>query len=278
VVPTLVSRAYTHASSYYLAPRNAVVLHNTVGGSDLTTFQSLGSWHYLIGRSGVIYRDVPESLCAWHAARVDRWRPDWAVDPPDFGMGPANYSSLGIELTSLAGHPTLAWPTPRYTDAQYEALRRLLDWITDRYGPLPVVGHGQMQLDRTDPVDFSWERLGCTVWAPGYGYFWPQPGHEPPDAGEIGEDDVIEIGDAELVGYLSQLGYPVNPETAIVKRAMLAYRRGETRGPAISGEYPALSPSGKPVIRQKFTAGICEFSPETGEASWAEAVLFPEAA
>src|SRR5207302_2113014 len=57
-----------------------------------------------------------------------------------------------------------------------------------------------------------------------------------------------------LKSYFEQLGFPVNLDTAIMQRAVLAYQRGETRGPALSAEYPATSPNGMSVIRQDFTA------------------------
>ncbi|MGH2355165.1 MAG: transglycosylase SLT domain-containing protein [Chloroflexota bacterium] len=87
---------------------------------------------------------------------------------------------------------------------------------------------------------------------------------------------LIRIGDAELKAYLEQLGQGVNLETAIAKRACLAYRRGETRGPASSGEYSAITQDGRQVIRQNFSAGIAEYDPATGEVVWVEVVLHPE--
>jgi uncharacterized protein YvpB len=94
-----------------------------------------------------------------------------------------------------------------------------------------------------------------------------------------GEDDmaVIRISDEDLKAYLEQLGQGVNMESAIVKRACLAYRRGETRGPAVSDEYPARAPDGREVVRQRFSAGIAEWDPATGEVNWVEVVLHPEA-
>jgi uncharacterized protein YvpB len=96
-------------------------------------------------------------------------------------------------------------------------------------------------------------------------------------SGPDDDDIVIRIGDEELETYLAQQGQSVNMETAIVKEACLAYRRGETRGPATSDEYVATRPDGQPVIRQNFTAGIAEYDPATGAVSWVEVVLHPEA-
>jgi hypothetical protein len=66
-------------------------------------------------------------------------------------------------------------------------------------------------------------------------------------------------------------GHSVNMGTAIVQRAALAYRRGETRGPALSGEYDH---NGR--VRQRFSAATCEWDPATGVASWVEINLHPE--
>lgn len=87
---------------------------------------------------------------------------------------------------------------------------------------------------------------------------------------------IIRISDEELKRYLEQLGQGINMESAIIKRACLAYRRGETRGPAVSDEYPARAPDGRDVVRQRFTAGIAEYDPATGEVSWVELVAHPE--
>lgn len=89
------------------------------------------------------------------------------------------------------------------------------------------------------------------------------------------EESMIPISDADLEQYLNQAGHPVNMDTSLIKRACLAYRRGETRGPAISGEYPAQAADGRDVIRQKFSAGIAEYDPASGEVSWVEVVANP---
>ena len=90
------------------------------------------------------------------------------------------------------------------------------------------------------------------------------------DAGTVGVDD------AALKAYLEQLGTPVNMASALVQRACLAYRRGESRGPAVSGEYPATAPDGRAVVRQRFSAGVAEYDPATGQVAWVELVLHPE--
>ena len=84
-----------------------------------------------------------------------------------------------------------------------------------------------------------------------------------------------------LKPYFDQLGQDCNMDTTLMMRACLAYKRGESRGPALTGEYPAVAPSGRPSVRQNFTASICEaFQREDGswEANWVELVLHPEGA
>jgi hypothetical protein len=92
---------------------------------------------------------------------------------------------------------------------------------------------------------------------------------------------LLQVSAEEVRAYFEQLvatqGQGLNMETAIMKRAVLAYRRGEGRGPATSGEYPALTPDSRNVIRQDFTAGIAEYDPNTGEVRWVDIVAEPSA-
>src|SRR5262245_2903652 len=80
--------------------------------------------------------------------------------------------------------------------------------------------------------------------------------------------------------YFDQLGQDCNMETQLMQRAALAYKRGESRGPATSGEYPSTTPDGQPSTRQNFSASICEARQKADgswEANWVELVLHPEA-
>jgi Papain-like cysteine protease AvrRpt2 len=90
------------------------------------------------------------------------------------------------------------------------------------------------------------------------------------------DPQTVATSDDALKPYLEQLGVAVNMDTALIQRACLAYRRGETRGPAVSGEYPATAPDGRAVVRQRFSAGIAEYDPATGQVSWVEVVSHPE--
>lgn len=132
-----------------------IVLHDTE--TDLAVApHSQGSWHYEIDRDGTILEYVDEADVAWHVRDCDRMWPDWLPHSSPFGPSPANCWTLGIELVSNADDRARGEP---FSDAQYAALRALLADIRARYGPLPLVGHGQLQRDRSDPVAFDWARL-----------------------------------------------------------------------------------------------------------------------
>lgn len=238
----------------------AIVLHDTEGSLEgsLVHFQRLGtaSAHYVIGKSGELVGCVTEEHAAWHAARADRMRPQW-LDPRPPGAGfcsEINACTIGVELELLASDPDGA-----YTEAQLNRLRDLVRDLLRRYrlGQDRVLRHGDFQGDRSDPRGLSVEAV------------LPQVLPAAPDTTEVSEDEIKE--------YLQQLGQPVNMETAIMKRAALAYRRGETRGPALCDEYLALAPDGRTVVRPDFSAGIAEYDPATGDVVWVEVVLHPEA-
>ena len=152
-----VDRPAVHSTPYTNRPIVGGVLHDTESAGPITTAQSLGGWHWSVGRDGQLYRDVDEDQAAWHVRACDRWRPSWVLDAPDGAVSPANFCTVGIELVSSAADRAAGLP---YTDAQYATLRLLVADIESRYGSLPWVGHGELQLDRSDPVAFDWDRAG----------------------------------------------------------------------------------------------------------------------
>jgi Peptidase_C39 like family len=84
---------------------------------------------------------------------------------------------------------------------------------------------------------------------------------------------------AAMKPYFDQLGQDCNMETMLMGRACLAFKRGESRGPATSGEYPAATPDGQASVRQNFSAGIAEARQKADgswEANWVEVVLHPD--
>jgi N-acetyl-anhydromuramyl-L-alanine amidase AmpD len=229
-----------------------IVLHNTVGQA-LVPPHPNGSWHYEIDRDGAAHQYVNDKDYAWHVRATDEWRPPW-MRWRDTRVSEANSCTVGIELVSFAGHPQCPPGYTPYTGAQYASTKELLALLYERYGALPVVTHGSLQLDRTDPVGFDFG-LASLVWA-GDGYRLEE--------GTVVEDTTPEER-AAMQPYFEMLGVPVNMETALMKRAALAHKRGETRGPATSGEYPHGD-----HVRQDFTAGTCDFDPATGGVGWAE--------
>lgn len=141
----------------------AAVIHHTAGPRDSMAPRPRAgaSWHYLILGSGAIWSDVPEQYAAHHVAAANRWRPSWLLPaPPNAGVSDVNVWSCGIELHYAPQSPFNEVPTP----AQTAALRELLADLERRHGRLPVVGHGQLQLDRwpSEPHGLEWNDLGLT--------------------------------------------------------------------------------------------------------------------
>jgi N-acetyl-anhydromuramyl-L-alanine amidase AmpD len=135
------------------------------------------STHYLIDREGKIYRLVKEERAAWHAGKGKLpWQPD--------RENAMNGSSIGIEIMAIGSKRDMTkhglmkaslWEKVRkehpqfigYTDAQYEALKKLLADIAQRRPAVKldrkhVVGHEEYAPERkTDPGElFEWKRLG----------------------------------------------------------------------------------------------------------------------
>lgn len=130
-----------------------ICLHDTETHASVNPRQE-GSWHYEIDRRGEIYQFVDEEDIAWHVRACDRWWPDWLPDWGDYDVSRMNEWSIGIELVSDATYRAAGEP---YTDAQYTSLAALIRDLFARRGVLPIVGHGQVQTDRSDPVQFNWD-------------------------------------------------------------------------------------------------------------------------
>jgi N-acetyl-anhydromuramoyl-L-alanine amidase len=100
------------------------------------------SAHFFIRRDGSLIQFVPCTQRAWHAG-ASRWQ----------GRERCNDFSIGIELEGSDDLP--------FTDAQYAALRPLLDTLKAAYPIQAVVGHSDIAPGRkTDPgPHFAWQRL-----------------------------------------------------------------------------------------------------------------------
>lgn len=131
---------------------DAIVLHSTYNASGgdpynldkiLAQFEQYGvGAHYLIDRSGKVYRLVRESDIAYHAG---------ASKMPD-GRKNVNDFSIGIELmgTEESG----------FSDKQYAAVNAIIAEVETRHEIRDVVGHGDVAPARkTDPWKFDWKKL-----------------------------------------------------------------------------------------------------------------------
>lgn len=102
------------------------------------------STHYIVDKSGVVWRLVGENMRAWHAGKSKMPDPD--------GRESVNHFSIGIELvgTEQTG----------FTDSQYRSLAILSAEIIGRNPITNIFGHSHVAPDRkTDPWNFDFSRL-----------------------------------------------------------------------------------------------------------------------
>lgn len=100
------------------------------------------SAHFLIDRTGAVIQFVPTVERAWHAGRSTFE-----------GRDACNDFSIGIELEGTDFTP--------FTDAQYDALARLIRILQAAHPLRAIRGHSDIARDRkTDPGPcFKWARL-----------------------------------------------------------------------------------------------------------------------
>lgn len=127
------------------------------------------SIHYIIDRDGTIYCYVPENRTAWHAG-VGEWLDD------DKYTNKMNMYSIGIELLGIgtAQEMSLYMTKAQYnkldksllgfTDAQYTALKELVEDVCDRHNiPMDrehIIGHADYNPRKNDPGElFDWSRI-----------------------------------------------------------------------------------------------------------------------
>lgn len=146
----LVSWGFSKASGRSI---DTVVIHSTYNatGGDLFSvskiidiYKSYGvSPHYLVARDGTVYRMVDEKNIAYHAG--DSKMPD--------GRSNVNAFSIGIEVIGKDdGSPS---------DAQYDALKKLIADIKTRHDINHILGHSDIAPGRkSDPWGFSWKKIG----------------------------------------------------------------------------------------------------------------------
>lgn len=234
-----VQRNYTHYSRLSTRRINGIVLHHSAGSTPVTTFQSEGSWHWMVGKDA-LYRDVPESFVAWHVGNTLRWRPGWV--PLGAGQGKTsdiNAVSVGIELVYAPQDGEVP------NDYQYATLRALLDDLYTRYGLLPAVGHGEVDSTRwpTEPHALDWTRAGFGPRQTD-GRYWsadipepppePAPEPEPPMETPLFTDAELEYEARPLIWrefYVEGTG-----DFAIPQRWKAELRKGNDLGAPLAGE------------------------------------------
>lgn len=157
-------------------PPLGLVLHNTVT-FNLAAPRPGASWHFELDRAGVchqyVYATPKGHDYAHHVRAADEWRPPWVVQrDPQERVSDVNSCTVGIELVSYMGATNPAPPTgyKPYTYEQYAALHELLALLTEWWGSLPIVTHGDLQVDRTDPVALDMTLAGLVWHGDGYRY------------------------------------------------------------------------------------------------------------
>jgi hypothetical protein len=119
------------------------------------------------------------------------------------------------------------------------------------------------------PRGWSLAQMEATYYRPGWWF--------PASADKAGQTEGVAEGGnpvdttpaerAAMKPYFDMYGIDCNMETALMKRACLAYARDESPGPALTGEYPWGS-----YVRQDFTARKAEYHPDDGLVYWVEVV------
>jgi N-acetylmuramoyl-L-alanine amidase len=137
----------------------AIIIHSSYNALTSDSFSVDGileeykrinvSPHYIIDRSGVIYRLVRDEEIAYHAGKSRL--PDGKTD--------VNRVSIGIELINTETAPP--------TEAQYVSLMKLITCLKEKYPVKYVLGHSDIAPGRkTDPWDFDWQKLDAMLKSP----------------------------------------------------------------------------------------------------------------
>ncbi len=149
IINKLVNFGYKKSSGRKI---DTVIIHSTynaLGGDPfslekiLDIYQSYGvSPHYIIDRSGKIYRLVADENIAYHAGESKA---------PDGRAGVNNFS-IGIELINSK--------TEKPTASQYAALSSLINNLKSKYKIKYILGHSDIAPGRKDdPWNFNWNKI-----------------------------------------------------------------------------------------------------------------------
>lgn len=127
------------------------------------------STHYIIERDGTIRCYIPEDRVAWHAGRGQWWLDEKFTNA-------MNQYAIGIEMVAMGSKKDMSpYMTGKeydamdqslmgYTEAQYEALRALVNDLCQRYDiPLDrdhIIGHQEYATKKRDPGElFDWSQI-----------------------------------------------------------------------------------------------------------------------
>ena len=102
---------------------------------------------------------VRDEDVAYHAKGTYAMYPNWLPKLGTDLFSAINAYTIGIELELLKTDPDGA-----YTDNQYETLAALIHLLRTRHNFVAdrahIIGHYQVQANRTDPRGLNWQRLG----------------------------------------------------------------------------------------------------------------------
>ena len=127
------------------------------------------SIHYIIDREGIVHCYIPEDRVAWHAGKGE-----FAGDSKYTNQ--MNQYAIGIEIAATGSQKDMElYLTAEeyaamddvlkgYSDAQYDALKLLVEDLCSRYGiPMDrshVIGHQDYSPAKNDPGElFDWSRI-----------------------------------------------------------------------------------------------------------------------
>lgn len=125
-----------------------IVLHATAGIDSrkwlTTTKGSNVSVHRLIPKDGTIYKCMDDEVLAWHVGNATMY-------PSRQGRASnANLIALGIEIENKNDGKD------NYTWMQYLAAAAQCSEWWGKYGYLPILAHGWIDVGKDDPVGWDW--------------------------------------------------------------------------------------------------------------------------
>jgi N-acetyl-anhydromuramyl-L-alanine amidase AmpD len=149
IIDKLVSWGYQKSSNRSI---DTIIIHssyNALGGDQYSVEKLIGEYreygvspHYLVDRSGNIFRLVQDKDIAYHAGEGQT--PDKRTNVNNF--------SIGIEMMNTK--------SDEYTEAQYSALKDILAYLKEKYDIKYTLGHKDIAKNRKDdPWNFNWNKI-----------------------------------------------------------------------------------------------------------------------